>query len=167
MHGGSLQTGANALCASLWEPPRCIVGVVSQHGGVSLPGRRDLAVRAKSPGMFSFEIPMHCGSPGVLWGVVGPAGVMLLCCPDDCARGGDAHAHTHVHTPLVYRYTAAQQDPAFVGSEYTQRVQPAYMHALINTHPDVHARYTDLHTLGLTEGVKTPRCSRCKHMGER
>lgn len=91
-------TEANTLCASLWEPPRCIVGVVSQQGGVSLPGRRDLTVRAKSPGMFSFEILMHCGSWGVLWGVVSPAGVMPVCCPDDCARGSDAHARTHTHT---------------------------------------------------------------------
>lgn len=117
-------TGANTLCASLWEPPQCIVGVVSQQGGVSLPGRRDHTVRAKSPGMLSFEILMHCGSWGVLWGVVGPAGVVPVCCPDDCARGNDAHAHicTQIHTPLIYGYTAAQQDPAFVGSEYTQRV---------------------------------------------
>lgn len=61
MHWQQPPHGANTLCASLWEPPRCIVGVVSQHGGVSLPGRRDLTVRAMSPGMFSFEILMHCG----------------------------------------------------------------------------------------------------------
>lgn len=129
-------TGANALCASLREPPRCIVGVVSQQEGVSLPGRRDLTVRAESPGMFSFEILMHCGSWGVLWGVVSPAGVMPACCPDDCAKGNDAHTcaltythtHTHtntdtqIHTPLIYGYTAAQQDLAFVGSECIQRV---------------------------------------------
>lgn len=90
-------TEANTLCASLWEPPRCIVGDVSQQGGVSLPGRRDLTVRAKSPGMFSFEMLRHCGSRGVLWGVVGPAGVMPLRCSNDCARGSDAHAHTHTH----------------------------------------------------------------------
>lgn len=92
-------TGANTLCVSLWEPPRCIVGVVSQQGDVSLPGRRDLTVRAKSPGMWSFEILMHCGSRGVLCWV-----------------------YTQIHTPLIYGYTAAQQDPAFVGSEYTERV---------------------------------------------
>lgn len=127
-------TGANTLCASLREPPRCIVGVVSQQEGVSLPGRRDLTVRAESPGMFSFEILMHCGSWGVLRGVVGPAGVVPVCCPDGCAKGSDAHEHartlTHtyantnaqIHTPLIYGYTAAQQDPAFVGSECIQRV---------------------------------------------
>lgn len=92
---------------------------------MSLPGRRDLTVRAKSPGMFSFEILMHCGSWGALWGVVGPAGVVPVCCPDDFVRGTDARTHTQsqkIHTPLIYGYTAAQQDPAFVGWKCTQRV---------------------------------------------
>lgn len=50
------------------------MGVVPQRVGVSLPGRRDLNVRANSPGMFGFEILVHCGSWGALWGAVGPAG---------------------------------------------------------------------------------------------
>lgn len=99
-------TGANTLCASLREPPRCIVGVVSQQEGVSLPGRRDLTVRAASPGMFSFEILMHCGSWGVLWGVVNPVGVVPVCCPDDCAKSNDARAHTHTRTQSqTHKYT--------------------------------------------------------------
>lgn len=164
-------TEANTLCASIWEPPRCIVGDVSQQGGVSLPGRRDLTVRAKSPGMFSFEILRHCGSRGVLWGVVGPAGVMPVCCPDDCARGNDAHTHIHtqIHTPLIYGYTAAQQDFAFVGSEYTQRVHSqkcVCVYALIKTHPDRHAAHRFTHTQS-HRGSNTPRCPCCKHMGER
>lgn len=158
--------GENTLCASLREPPWCIVGVVSQQEGVSLPGRTDLTVRAESPGMFSFEILMHCGSWGVLWGVVSPAGVMSACFPDDCAIGGGARAYTHTPThthTLIYGYTAAQQDPAFVGSEYIQRVHSEKMHiysiyALTNTHSDAHTvgRYTH-----------TPWCSCCKHMGDR
>lgn len=92
--------GENTLCASLREPPWCIVGVVSQQEGVSLPGRTDLTVRAESPGMFSFEILMHCGSWGVLWGVVSPAGVMSACFPDDCAIGGGVRMHTHTHSDL-------------------------------------------------------------------
>lgn len=59
----------STLCAPQWEPPRCIVGVAPQQEGVSLPGRRDLTVKAESPGMLSFEILMHCGSCGVLGGV--------------------------------------------------------------------------------------------------
>lgn len=68
----------NTLQASLWEIPWCIVGVAPPQGGVSLPGRRDLTVRAMSPGMWSFEILMHCGNQGVLWGVVDPAGACVL-----------------------------------------------------------------------------------------
>lgn len=91
-------SGKHTVCISRWEPPRCIVGVVSQQECVSLPGRRDLTVRAKSPGMRRFEILMHFGSRGVLWGMVSPAGVVPVRCPDDCARGTDAHAHTRTHT---------------------------------------------------------------------
>lgn len=90
-------TGANTLCASLREPPRCIVGVVSQQEGVSLPGRRDLTVRAESPGMLSFEILMHCGSWGVLRGVVGPAGVVPVCVVLAVARKAAVHMRMHAH----------------------------------------------------------------------
>lgn len=130
------------MCISMGATSLHCGSCVSAGGGVSLPGRKNLTVRAESPGMFSFEILMHCGSWGVLWGVVGPAGVTPVCCADDCARGSDAHAHAHTqtHTPLLYGYTAAQQDLAFVGLEYTQRVHPACIHC----------------TLSLTEGVKLP-----------
>ena len=47
---------------SLWEPPQCIVGSCLPAWGVSLPGRRDLAVGAKPPGMGGFEKRMHYGS---------------------------------------------------------------------------------------------------------
>lgn len=86
-------TGADMLCASLCEPPRCIVGVVPQQVGVSLPGRRDLTVRADSPGIFGFEILMHCGSWGVLWERQAQQVLMLACCPD-CAKGTCAHLGT-------------------------------------------------------------------------
>lgn len=69
-------------------------GIASQWEGVSLPGRRDLTVRAKSAGMHGFEIVMHCGSPGVLWRVLDPAGVVPVWCPDNCARISDVHAPT-------------------------------------------------------------------------
>lgn len=86
-------TGADMLCASLWEPPRCIVGVVPQQVGVSLPGRIDLTVRAESPGMFAFEILMHCGSWRVLWERQAQRVLVLACCPD-CAKGTRACLRT-------------------------------------------------------------------------
>ena len=111
MHGSSLQQEQHIVHLSM--------GATSVHcgscisaGGVSLPGSRDLTVRAKSPRMFSFEILVHCGSWGVLWGIVAPAGVMPVCRPDDCAvRGDDTHTHIytqiHTHTSGLWIHSSA------------------------------------------------------------
>ena len=58
---------------SLWEPPQCIVGSCRSAWGVSLPGRRDLAVGAKPPGMEVFEKRMHYGSAPFVVGSGSPA----------------------------------------------------------------------------------------------
>lgn len=67
-------------------------GSASQQEGVSLPGRRDLAVGVKSPGTRGFEILMPCGSPGALRRVLDPAGVAPVWCPDNCVKISDVHA---------------------------------------------------------------------------
>ncbi len=113
---------------------------VSAGGGVSLPGRRDLTVRVKSPGMFCFEKLMHCGSR-VYCGEWQAQRVLCLCVVPRIVREAvmhmhtDQHKYTQIHTPLIYGYTAAQQDPAFVDLEYTERVHSrnACIYVPINT----------------------------------
>lgn len=133
-------------------------GSCAPAGGVSLPDRRDLTVRAQSPGMFSFEILMHCGSWGVLWGVVNPAGVMPACCPDDCVKGTATHG-THTHTHL---WSMDTQHPSRILPllKYIHRVH-SHICVLIYTHPVT--QRTDLYTNRRAEIPDAP----APHTGER